>query len=890
MRAPAWSRWLLGWVVPAERREDVLGDLEEVHRRRVKHRGQLTPWFRTSLETFPLAAAFLVYRLREREQGMGRVSSLDVRLALRLIRKQPIMALTVILAMAMGIALATTGFTFLDAALNGKLPMSGGDRFVRIEVQSVPDGRAMSLDLARYRLFQEAESFRYVGAADGEDLNLVHGSGKVDSLRGAFITPGTFRFLPYVPILGRSMTPSDGEPGAEPVAVLRESLWRQRFDGRRNVIGEVINVAGREHTIVGVLDDEAGFPAGGALWLPLDDRFLGGSEAGPRRGLTFFGVLREGVDAAAAQAEIATLSAAQGTGTPVERQSRVRVAPYVSTPWQARVQITGMVLVLVLLLVVIAANVANLVLARTAARADELAMRTALGAGRWRLVGQLAIEVGLLGVIAAGLGLAASHRALGWLEDSVPERPFWMTFELSPRTLLFVMMAALLASIVGGVLPALRATRHDVFSTAHADQRSASGLGLGRIGATMMVVELALSVALLSGALVMARGLTQYLDQAVELPADKILAARLLGAREAPAPHGTDGGKRPGVAPLPTHAITAALQHTAGVVAVGSGSDLPGNDAWERWVEVDDDAGSSNARAASAQLAPVARVTPGFLEALDARAVAGRLFREADVAPNALPVAVVNEPFVRMFLGGGNAIGRRVRVPSTGASGSGAPGEPAPWREIVGVVPDLGLSAADPDRAAGLYLPSTGEGNQLFLALRSDGNPRLLDGPLRQIVAGIDPNIRILWVGPLESVNAAERNFMATFARVISGMGVVALALSLVCVYAMLSFAVSRRTREIGIRVAMGATRRQIARVILGRLAKLLSLGGGLGAIMGLALISAQDALWETRLPTGETWVLPFVVVTLALVGVAACWVPMRRALRIRPAEALRLD
>lgn len=891
MSVPSWSRLLLTMMVPLDRREDVLGDLEEVHRRRRERHGETLAWLQTSAETGVLAAAFVLYRLREREWNMGWMSGSEVRLALRLIKKQPIMALTVVLALAMGIGMATTGFNFLDAAVYGELPFDGGDRFARVEVRSVPDGRATSLDLARYQLFQDADSFQYFGAADGEDLNIVHASGRVDSLRGALITPATFRFLPYVPILGRSMTPDDGAPGAEPVVVLRESLWRRSFAARRNVIGDVIHVAGQRHTIVGVLDDDAGFPAGGELWVPLDDRYLGGSAAGPRRGLTFFGILGDDVTLATAQAEIeaiaeryrspATASAsALASASTLARQTRMILEPYVSMPVQATLQIGLMVVVLILLLVVIAANVANLVQARTATRTGELAVRTVLGAARSRLIGQLAIEVGLLAAIAAGLGLVASQAALRWLARTMSERPFWMTFEVSPRTVVFVVGVAVLASAVGGVLPAARATRRDAVSVLQSSGRQGGALGLGRLGAIMMVVELALSVALLSGAMVISRGLSGYLDRAPELPEGKILTARLLGAREAPGGGQAVDGPRSGISPLPAAAIVRALERIPGVEALGFGSDLPGTDAWPHWVEVDGDLPRRTARAA-----PVVWATPGFLETLDARVVAGRLFREADVVPGALPVAIVNEPFVRLFLDGGNPIGRRIRVVDSDDAS-----QPAPWREIVGVVPDLGLSAADPERAAGLYLPWSGQGQQLFLALRTRGESALLDGPLRQAITGIDPNIRILRVGPLEEVNANERLFMTTFGRAISAMGLMALVLSLVCVYAMISFAVARRTREIGIRVAIGATRRQILRTLLGRVGMYLVVGGGIGAVLATAFIGLQDKMWDTRLPTSDPWVVPAVVLLLALAGVVACWAPARRALRILPAEALRFD
>ncbi|MEM7349519.1 MAG: ABC transporter permease [Acidobacteriota bacterium] len=877
MKLPAWCCRLLGWIVPEDRRGDVLGDLEEVHRRRLAGIGTLRAWLSTSAEALLLAGTFVLYRLRDRGWGLSWISWTEVKLGLRLIRKQPILAATTILALAMGIAVATTAFTFVDVLHHGELPFAGGDRFVRLEVRTVPAGWSRSLDLERHHLFKAADSFEHFGAYDRVELNLLHPSGSVESALGAWITPSSFRFLPYRPIVGRSFTPADGAPGAPPVVLLRESLWQRRYGGDREVIGQTLNVGGRDYTVIGVLADTAGFPCGGELWLPLDETYLGGTAAAPKRGLTSFGVLDQEVSLESARQEIAGLSAAFIADHPPTEATRLELQGFVDSRPQERLTASVMMAVPILLLVVIAANVANLILARTEARTGELAVRTALGADRSRLIGQLAVEVTLLGAIAAGLGLLVSRLAIRWLMLHL-DAPFWFELRINPRILVFVLGVTLLTSVVGGVVPALKATRRDTASALQTRGRLGGRFGLGRVGATMTVVEMALAVAMLSGALIIARGLTGIADRTFDIPRGTVLTARIF-ADPQPAVD-AEGAPLDLSAHLSTR-VARALEGIPGVVASGIGSQLPGLDAPDYPVAMAPEAGET---AGPTQMALLARVKPGFFDTFAARTLAGRRLRDSDLRPEAPPVAVVNEPFVRKFLGGRNPIGRRLRIEGSTAEGQ------AEWREIVGVVPDLGLSSGDPARAAGFYIPHVSNSRAFYLALRTDGDPTRLAGPLRQAVAAVDPGIRVTHVAPLEEVKADTRALVAGFGNSLIAMGGLVMLLSLVGIYAMISFAVTRQTREIGIRIALGATRGQVLRTLLRGASLFLVLGGGLGIVLSLLFMQIKDGLLDMRLPSQEPWVIPAVLGLLLLAGLAACWAPARRALRIAPSEALRFD
>jgi predicted lysophospholipase L1 biosynthesis ABC-type transport system permease subunit len=257
------------------------------------------------------------------------------------------------------------------------------------------------------------------------------------------------------------------------------------------------------------------------------------------------------------------------------------------------------------------------------------------------------------------------------------------------------------------------------------------------------------------------------------------------------------------------------------------------------------------------------------------------VFRDQDLAPGAPGVAVVNRPFVDRVLGGRNPIGRRLRAVGPGDDG------PPRWYRVVGVVPDLGLSVADPERAAGWYLPIDPGARDYYLALRTAGSPPELVEPLRLALAGVDPEIDVYRTVPLERVGWEDRAFMSGFGSALTGMGVMAMILSLAGIYAMLSFAVTRRTREIGVRMALGATGRQVLRAVVGGTGVHLLAGAALGGVLAVALTQARQML-VTRLPAGEPWILPAVVAVLLVAGLVASWVPCRRVLAIRPTDALR--
>ena len=777
----------------------------------------------------------------------------EVRLGLRLIAKQPILSLTVVLALATGIGLATVGFTLREAMLNGQLPFANGNRFVRLVLHSEAEDN-VELDLDAYHAIRDtSKSFAHLGAVGDSEYVLEHEDGAVEAIRVGLVTPRSFQFLPAVPIIGRVLTFDDGMPSAEPVVLIRESLWRRRFGAGASIVGESIQLSGLKRTVIGVLPDTFKFPSAGEIWVPLDEATLAGRAVGANASLTVFGILRDGLEIDGATAELSAYSRPERQGQPGTATSIIAL-PFTGDDDTTNTVMSGLVAVLVLVLLVAASNIASLVSARTWSRSAELAVRTALGAPRSRIVGQLFVEVAILSAIASVIGLVLAQVALNHLVGMIGDIPFWMTFDPTIRTMAFVVVLALLVSVVSGLGPALKVTSANLNGALHAHGRGSVAGGFGSVG-RVLVVEVALSVALLNCALVTARALASYVGDIPALPKGQVLTARLSGEESKET----------------RNRLLAAIRALPGVVSAGAASHLPRLDPFAQPIVIEPLDGQSQALTGSA---PATEVSDGFLESIGGRPMAGRSLTTGDFLAGAAPVAIVNTPFVDRFFDGRSPVGRRVQVSTSG------------WREIIGVVPDLGVSAGDRARAAGVYVPLPDHTAMLHLAIRSSGNPNTTAGPLRRALAEIDPQADLRSLRLLEDVGQEQRSFLSGMASAMMALGVMTLLLSVVSIYALLSFMVTRRTREIGIRVALGARRSQVLATVVGSAFALLLAGTVLGTILGVTLAGFQSVML-IRMPDAGVTTPVIVIGALALASLAAAWVPTRRALSIRPSEAL---
>lgn len=782
-------------------------------------------------------------------------SASDSVLALRLIRKEPLLTFSVVLALATGIGMATTGFTLLEAVLFGRLPFAGGDRFVLVTAFQEPEARRAAIEPARLDAFRQGiPGLSHLGAARSTGANLRLPSGEVALVASADITPDSFAFLPYAPIVGRALNAEDARPGAPAVAVIRESLWRRLYSSDPAIVGTAVEVSGNPRTVVGVMPDDLEFPNSPEMWISMSDT----------SGARVFGVLADGSTPELATQQLLGVSRQFEASRGEAARLRLTVLPFVEALSQGLDLFAALVVgVLVMLLLVISANVANLVLARSMSRSSELAVRTALGASRARLVGQIFTEVLLLGGIAAIVGLTVSQGALRWITLSFTDMPFWVDFTARPMTIAFVVLVTILATAVGGVLPALRVTNRSPAIGMGGTRTVRAGFGL--LGSTMIAVQITLSIALLNAALVMARGVANYRDGGPVLSSNQLITARVT----------VEGGSTY----ASRDAIRRSLESIPGIERAGLASSLPRLSPPTVMTTVRTSLGAPES---PGRAAPMAAITEGFLESLGGAPMFGRLFESSDYVERAPAVAIVNEPFARRFFGDSNPIGKQLRVVNADSAIND------PWREIVGVVPDLGLSSGDPALAAGFYVPVSPDTPFYYAAVRLPVGMQLTDSAMRAALVSVDPRIVVREVMPIESVGAEDRAVFAGIGAALLWLGGVALALSVMGVYAMLSFSVSQRTREIAIRTALGASRVHVLRSVVGRSSIPLIVGAIAGPALGAVFVAARG-IFAFRLPaeSGPLGV-PLICAVMLAAGLIATWVPARRALRLTPSDALR--
>jgi putative ABC transport system permease protein len=872
MTAPRLARLLLRLCVPVGRRDDVVGDLEEAHGRRRATGGAVRAWFSTSAEAVVIAAVLIGSRLRAAaySRPWAILHPGDLRLGARLMLRQPILTLTAVISLAAGVGLATVGFAFMNTVLFSRLPFAGGDRFVLVQMLEEPQHTPAELTPASYQVLATgATTLAHIGGLTGGRENVTLPSGGVAVVTTAGITPTSLRYLPWTPLEGRLLVPADGAPGAPPVAMIRESFRRRALAGGAGAVGAVVTLAGIPRTIVGVVPDDFRFPNTPDIWLPIGEGFLAG-RGEPDADVRLFGIVAPGRSRDDVEHQLAALAPSLTSARQPDAVVRPGVTTFTDLGPMGTLLATSVVGLVLTVLLVIAANVGNLILARSFARSREFAVRSALGAPRRRLVGQVFAEVLLLAGTAALAGAVAADFVLRRF-NTIDELPFWVDFRPGPRTIALVVGATLAAAAVAGAWPALRATRRDLASHLQTGSNRASDVRFGRTAGVMVVVQIAVSVVMLHGAVIFARGLADYAHPSLSLPHDVLTTSLSVNAtRRAP-----DGSGRTRVTAADVEETVSALP---GVIAAGLSTALPRQSPAPRMVEVEPIPGAA---AASPHLAPSAEVSAGFFDVLDARPVAGRLFTSADFVPGAPPVAVVNEPFVRTRLGGASPVGRRLRVQG--------PGGPGPWRRIVGVVPDLGLSVGDPSLAAGCYVPLDPGTSFVYLAMRTTDDPLTHAAALRRALLDRDPQLVLNRVERLDQVANDDLAFFRGFSAALAGIGVVTLVLALAGVYAMMALSVTRRTREIGIRVALGASPARLVRTIVGRAAWQVGAGGVLGAALAILSLQARAVL-VSRLGNGGPWTLPLMVVLLVLAGLAATWWPLRRALSVRPTDALRAE
>jgi putative ABC transport system permease protein len=823
--------------------------------------------------------------------------SLDLKLGFRMLVKYP--GLTVIggLAMAFGIWFGAVTFQMFSVITSTKLPLPDGDRIVRIQNWDAKTLKDEDRVLYDYQLWRSARSITDLGAYRDASVNLVGADGGALPEVAAEITASAFRIAPERPLLGRVLAESDEQAGAPPVVLLGYDVWLKRFDRDPQIVGRSVKLGNSFATVIGVMPERFAFPMAHELWLPLRVNVAG---VEPRRGaaITVFGRLAPGMTFEKAQAELTTFGKRLAAEHPT---THAQIQPYVTPYTQLSVNndemmgIMAMSLIFVVaLVVVVCSTVALLLFARAASRETEILVRSALGASRRRIVMQLFAEALVLAGVAALAGLVAAQVALTrlgrpYLEMNYGRLPFWLDFDLSPATILYALGLAVIGAAVAGVMPARKITR-GLGTRLRAGTAGGGGVSFGGVWTAVIVTQVALTVALPSVVMLVRSESKRVESYDAGFPTQQYLAVTV-GADDALEETLTPEARAALGARISTslEALRGRLQAEPGVAGVTFVDGLPGDDHDHRRIEV-----VSLPRKPRSWVAK-ASIHPSYFDVLQAPVLAGRAFTTAEVSPDAR-VVIVDKAFVDLVMGGRNPIGHRLRITtSTAALDSNAT---LPWYEIVGLVKDLGMSsAAMPQRQPGLYLPFVpGSLSDAKMIVHARGDPLSIGPRVRELAMAVDPALRVEQMTRVDQVTTPQLWLLTLWTRIIIGLTAVALLLSLAGIYAVLSYIVARRTREIGVRVALGASARRVITSIFRRPLTQVTLGVIAGIIViWVAAIAIQHTeqfrMGEPRaLTLGEIALLSGYAVLMLGVCTLACVVPTVRALRVQPTEALRAE
>lgn len=816
---------------------------------------------------------------------------LDVKLGLRMLVKHPGLTWVAVFALAVGIPVGMAPSHLADA-VEAPLPEDAANRVRGIRWW---DPAATNTSPTRYRDFERwaaaLTTFEAVGAFRSALYNLGADDGRAAPVAGAEVTASTFSMLGTPPLLGRTLDRADERPGAPDVVVLGHDVWVSRFGSDPGIVGRTVRVGAVSRTVVGVVPEGFYFPGREQLWLPLRPE---SGEEGEARRVGIVGRLATGVSAEEAQAELATLRPPEGQALlDAERRLQAEVVPYgllfMGLPRGGMESVQGFYLVQLLalaLLMVACANVGMLVFARTATRLRELAVRTALGASRARILWQIFVETLVLAVVAAAVGVAAVDWALGKVNLAAlagqAALPYWLRIDATPAAVVRALALAAVSATVAGIVPALRITGKRVQRSIQRSEARRSGVHFGGITSVLIVADVAIAVAGVAMAVALASWMTQTRASAelAGITAEEFLGVevRMSGGESG---LGVDGADLRARLASVQATLVQRLEAEPGVRAVTVAEALPRMDHTSRPIEVE---GGEYGEGSGGRWVRTVRVDAGFFRALERPVLAGRGFDASD-AEAAVPPIIVNTVFVEEMLGGTEPLGRRIRF------SRGVPGE-APWHEIVGVVGHLGVNVVSRDGDAGVYLPAApGTIHPFQVAIWTSADPEALAPKLRDIAREVDPALLLGAPRRLDRVHQGDWYIMlAVTAGFVLLVGVL-VAMAASGIYAIVSYSISERTREIGIRTALGATRRTLILTILRR--SLVQIG--VGAVLGLPL--AATILMDLR--ETESGSAPFVGVLLALVlavaiaglvGLFSCLVPTRRILRVEASAALRGD
>jgi putative ABC transport system permease protein len=797
----------------------------------------------------------------------------DARLALRSLGRSPAFSTVAVLCLALGIGANAALFSVLNAVLLRPLPYPEPDRLVRI-FEKMGDKGQGSVSVPNFRDWQEQSTgFEQLAAYQSGSLNL-QGSDEPERILAVSATPNLFALLHARPLLGRTFAAATDVPGRNQIAVIGEDLWRTRFGGDPSLVGRVVRLDGRPHTVIGIMPRAFDFPPGGNatdVWVLLHP----GEDMINARGAHFLNVvgrLKDGVSLEQATAQLVAVAARLEKEYPNEQTGRSVLVQPLRESLVGRVRPALLILfgAVALVLLIACANMANLLLARAAVRRREVAVRLALGATRARLVRQFLVESLVLALAGAALGLLLARWSLAALAPlAASALPIFRELPLDGRVFTFLLGIALLSGLAFGIVPALQASRGDVRESLTEGGGKATGSRRQQLFRSGLVVfEIAVSLVLLVGAGLLLRGFLVLSGTAPGLIADHVLTAHL------PVPE----AQLEGSAQRVFRPLLQEIRNIPGVRSAAVVSMLPIQNAWTNggfWID-----GRPEPPPGQWPMAELRMASPGFFQTLGIPLLRGRDFAETEGEKGA-DVVIVNDTLARRHFPGEEAIGRRL-------SFSGK------LFTIAGVVGDVRQAGLDLDPLAEMYFPYAlpdfvGLFGDPVLVLRTAVPPGSVTEEVRAAVRKVDPALPLYEVLTMEEViseSLAGRRLNLWLLGLFAGMALVLAATGL---YGVISYLVAQRTREIGVRMALGAQTWDVIALVMRQAAGLTGTGIAVGLAGALAFTSLLESLLY-GVSARDPLTYAALAALLAVVALLATWLPAWRASRVDPILAIRAE
>ena len=798
----------------------------------------------------------------------------DIRYGVRSLAKAPALALVATLALTLGIGVTAVMFSIIYGALMKGLPFDEGDRIVQMVRANPTNGSSrMGTPISDFVDYRDQQ--KTMSSFSAYYTGTVNVSGEVEAERftGAFVTASALELTRVPPFLGRTFQPGEDSPSGPRVAVLGYGMWQRRFGSDSAILGKALRANGVPYTIIGVMPEGFLYPDNAAIWLPLqlDPVAL---RRGQGNWLSVVGRLKDGVTREQASTEVAAIALRLAKEYKETNENiTASVVGFVDAEMgpEPRQLLYTMLGAVFFVLMIACANVANLLLDRAAHKSKDVGIRTALGATRGAVIRQFLTEAFVLSALGAVLGTVLAWVGVNLFNRAIVDTqpPFFIDIALHPPVLLFVALVSLLATMFSGIIPAYQSSRADVNEILKDETRGSSSLKIGRMSRVLVVFEIALSCGLLVASGLMIKSVTKLKNMDPGFRTSNIFTARV----GFPATY-TDTAMqkrfheqlRERLMQIPG---TRQASIMAGLPAVGGNG---GNFTVEGMTYNEDrDVPDASWNA----------VSPGFFETFEIHALKGRLLDETDREAG-LPTAVVNQAFAERYFRDKDPIGRRIRL--------GGRTSEQPWMTIVGIVPTAYSGDTEEPREPEFFVPlSQHHSSFASMAVQTSGNPLAITSQVRKAVAELNPDIPIYFVYSMEEAFARPTWFIRVFGTMFMIFGLIALFLASVGLYAVMSFAVSRRVREVGIRMALGAQGSDVIRMIFRQGAGQL----GMGLVLGLGLAAGVAQLLTILLfdvQPRDPAIFGSVILVLAITGIAACMVPARRATRVDPLTALRAE